>query len=96
MTKILLSGCCGKMGNVIRNCITEFNDLEIIAGIDKFPKETNFPVFKNIGDVNIDYDVLLDFSRADALHDLLLLTTKTKKPLVLCSTGYNENDLNST
>ena len=44
-------------------------------------------------EVNIDYDVLIDFSRADALKDLLALTESTKKPLVLCSTGYTDEDL---
>ena len=93
MVKILLSGCSGKMGNVIQNVISEFPSLKIVAEIDKFPKESEFKIFKNTEDVNIHYDVLLDFSRADALKDLLALTTSTKKPLVLCSTGYTDEDL---
>ena len=93
MVKILLSGCSGKMGNVIQNVISEFPSLKIVAGIDKFPKESEFKIFKNTEDVNIHYDVLLDFSRADALKDLLALTASTKKPLVLCSTGYTDEDL---
>ena len=39
MVKVLLSGCCGKMGTVITNLVSEFPNLEIVAGIDKFPKE---------------------------------------------------------
>ena len=93
MTKIILNGCCGKMGRIIQDCCKNFNDLEIVAGIDKFPSPSQFPVFKDIKDVNISYDVLLDFSRADALRDLISLTEKTKKPLVLCSTGYSKEDL---
>lgn len=93
MTKIILSGCCGKMGRVILECLTQFPNLEIVAGIDKFPTECHFPVFKSADDVTIEYDVLLDFSRADALNDLILLTDKTKKPFVLCSTGYSEEQL---
>ena len=52
-----------------------------------------FPIFKSVEDVNIDYDVLLDFSRADALKGLISLTEKTKKPLVICSTGFTKEDL---
>ena len=94
MVKILLSGCCGKMGTVIRSVINEFPNLKIEAGIDKFPKEIGIPVFKNPLDVDIEYDVLLDFSRSDALYDLIELTKLTQKPIVLCSTGYTDKDLN--
>ena len=45
MVKVLLSGCCGKMGTVITNLVSEFPNLEIVAGIDKFPKEEKYPVF---------------------------------------------------
>lgn len=93
MVKILLSGCCGKMGTVISNLVNEFPNLEIIGGIDKFPQELSYPIFKTPEEVNIKYDVLLDFSNVSTLHDLLKLTEKTKKPLVICSTGYNQADL---
>ena len=94
MTKVILNGCSGKMGKMVVESAKNFSDIEIVAGIDKFPSETSFPIFENVHDVNIDYDVLLDFSRADALSNLLELTEKTKKPLVLCSTGYSKEDLN--
>ena len=93
MIKIVLSGCCGKMGKMITECSKQFNNLEIVAGIDKFPTEIGYPVFKSADEMNVEYDVLLDFSRADALSNLLELTEKTKKPLVLCSTGYSKEDL---
>ena len=85
MTKILLNGCSGKMGRMIANCIEQFKDLTIVAGIDKFKADLNFPIFSSTEEVNIEYDVLLDFSRADALNNLIELTEKTKKPLVLLS-----------
>lgn len=94
MIKIVLNGCSGKMGKMITECATKFKGVEIVAGIDKFPSDTSYPIFENVPDLNIDYDVLLDFSRADALHNLLNLTEKTKKPLVICSTGFSEDDLN--
>lgn len=94
MIKVILNGCSGKMGTVITNISKDFNDLEIVAGIDRFPKkDLPYKVFENPMDVNIEYDVLLDFSRADALKGLLELTEKTKKPLVICSTGFSDEDL---
>ena len=53
MVKILLSGCCGKMGTVISNLVNEFPNLEIIGGIDKFPQELSYPIFKTPEEVNI-------------------------------------------
>lgn len=93
MIRILLSGCCGKMGKMITECSKQFNDLKIVAGIDKFPTEIGYPVFKSTEEVNVEYDVLLDFSRADALEGLLNLTEKTKKPFVICSTGFSNEQL---
>ena len=93
MIKIVLNGCSGKMGKMITECAKNFKNLEIIAGIDRFPSNTSYPIFENIQDLNIEYDVLLDFSRADALRDLIELTEKTNKPLVICSTGFTQEDL---
>lgn len=93
MIKVILNGCSGKMGKIVVESSSQFPNLEIIAGIDKFPSDAKFPIFKSIEDVNVEYDVLLDFSRAESLKDLLTLTEKTKKPLVICSTGYSFEDL---
>lgn len=93
MTKLILNGCCGKMGKMVTACTSQFPDLEIVAGIDKFPTTADYKIFKSTKEVDIEYDVLLDFSRADSLHDLIELTEKTNKPLVICSTGFTEDDL---
>ncbi|WP_160687957.1 4-hydroxy-tetrahydrodipicolinate reductase [Clostridium sp. C2-6-12] len=93
MIKIVLNGCSGKMGKMITECTSQFKNLEIVAGIDKFKGDLPYPIFESPQDLNLDYDVLLDFSRADALHDLLNLTEKTQKPLVICSTGFTPEDI---
>lgn len=93
MVQILLNGCCGKMGNVVAESISQFPDLNIVAGIDKYPCDNKFPVFTSLSNINIHYDVLLDFSRPIALEGLITLSEKTKKPLILCTTGYSSNDL---
>ena len=53
MVKILLSGCCGKMGTVISNLVNEFPNLEIIGGIDKFPQELSYPIFNDTATTEI-------------------------------------------
>lgn len=93
MVQILLNGCCGKMGKVLTDVISQFPELNIIAGVDKYPCENKFPIFTSLSDVNVDYDVLLDFSRPSALLDLLSISEKMQKPLILCTTGYTPSDL---
>lgn len=94
MVRILLNGCCGKMGQIIVESSNNFPNIEIVAGIDKYPNNKyNFKIFTNVNEVDIDYDVLIDFSRPEALKDLLNLSIRKNKPIILCSTGYNEKDL---
>ena len=72
MIRILLSGCCGKMG---RNVITSVNsrkDCEIVAGIDIVDDSSiGFPVFQNYNEVNVKADVIIDFSNPALLSDML-------------------------
>ncbi|WP_426349504.1 4-hydroxy-tetrahydrodipicolinate reductase [Alloiococcus sp. CFN-8] len=94
MTNILLNGCMGKMGKTVTRLAKDNPDINIAAGIDRNISEDNdYPVFSSVKDVNIDYDVLLDFSRPDSLYELLSFSIKNKKPIILCTTGYTEEQL---
>lgn len=95
MIKVLLSGCLGKMGSTIVNISkTKFDNLEIVAGFDRIDKtDGEFPIFSDISKCNIDFDVIVDFSRAEALNTLLDFAKSKNKPLIICSTGYSKKDL---
>lgn len=93
MIQILLNGCYGKMGRVIYEVINQFPELNIIAGVDKYPGDCQFQTFTSLLNVNVPYDVLLDFSRPAALNNLLSISEKNLKPLVLCTTGFSPSDL---
>ncbi|MCY6482784.1 4-hydroxy-tetrahydrodipicolinate reductase [Clostridium aestuarii] len=94
MVKILLSGCCGRMGKVISECISNFPNLTITAGIDKYVDSSlEYPVFKNIEECTLDIDVILDFSNPATLNSLTKYAKIKNTPLVLCTTGYSEQQL---
>lgn len=94
MINILLSGCNGKMGKMISQTVNNFKDLQISCGLDKnLEKNFNYPVFDNINDCDVAFDVILDFSRADALESLITYAKEKNKPLVLCTTGYTEEQI---
>ena len=72
MTKILLSGCGGKMGRVIASCIADREDCEIIAGIDPAGMDdTAFPVYSSPAQFDGQADVIIDFSHPSALEGIL-------------------------
>lgn len=94
MIRVILSGCCGKMGKVISQSVSNFPNLGIVAGIDKFSDTSvQYPVFKTIAECNIEADVVLDFSRPEALDSLLDYCKNKSLPLVLCTTGYSAEQL---
>lgn len=96
MIRIILNGCGGKMGKVISEVAKSLPNVEIAAGIDKYASNGNtiYPVFATISECNIEADVILDFSRPDALEDLITYAKDKNLPLVLCTTGYTPEQLN--
>ncbi|HOJ09016.1 MAG TPA: 4-hydroxy-tetrahydrodipicolinate reductase [Clostridiales bacterium] len=91
MIKILLSGCNGKMGQVITRLAQQNTDLEIVAGYDINDSIKNqYPVFTNIGNCNIHVDAIIDFSNPAALDNLLEYAVSKKIPLVMATTGLSD------
>ena len=59
MTKVIMHGCNGKMGQMITGIIAEDKDVEIVAGIDVSDHIKNtYPVFKSITDCDVAADVI--------------------------------------
>lgn len=89
--KIFMSGCNGRMGQVIGQLAKESTDLEIVAGYDQNSSVTqSFPVFTHASDCHETFDVIIDFSNPAALPDLFELIRRTKKPAVICTTGLDD------
>lgn len=94
MINILLNGCNGKMGKVITECVKSFKDLSIVAGVDKSGESlSTYPVYTSIDQCNEQIDAIIDFSRPDALNDLMSYSIKKNSPIVLCSTGFSDDQL---
>lgn len=94
MTKIILSGCFGKMGSVISNCVENRKDCEIVAGVDINAGSAAYPVFKSFTDIiGINADVIIDFSHPSVLNGLLAYTAQHKLPAVVATTGLTEEQV---
>lgn len=94
MTKIIMHGCNGAMGQTITKIVEETQDAEIVAGIDIVDNRDNgYPVFTNIKDCNVEADVIIDFCSAKAMDALLDYCEEKKMPVVVCTTGLSEDQL---
>lgn len=93
MIKILLCGCNGKMGKIITELVAEWDDMSIVAGVDQVLLEgwKKFPVFQAFADVNVESDVIIDFSHHSLVPALLNYIEKTRIPAVICTTGLDES-----
>ena len=94
MTRVIMHGCNGRMGQMITNIVNEDNDIEIVAGVDVSDHVNNtYPVFKTIFECDIKADVIIDFANAKAVDDLLKYSVDNNIPVVLCTTGLSEEQL---
>lgn len=94
MVKAIMNGCNGRMGHVIVEIAEADNDISIVAGVDKFGENNySFPTFKSLGEVNVDADVVIDFSNASGVDELLDSCVLQKLPVVLCTTGLSKEQL---
>lgn len=94
MVKAIMYGCNGKMGQVISGLVKADPGIEIVAGIDRYQGITNeYPVFSSLKECDVEAEVVIDFSNASAVDELLEVCAEKNLPVVLCTTGLSEEQL---
>ena len=94
MTRVIMHGCNGKMGQTISGLIAADEEIEIVAGVDAYDEGKNsYPVFSAIADCDVAADAVIDFSAAAAVDGLLNYCVEKQVPCVLCTTGLSEAQL---
>ena len=94
MIRVIMHGCNGRMGQVIAGLVAQEQEMEIVAGIDV--ADTGlcaFPVYTSIEACPAEADVVIDFSTAKAVDQLLGDCEAKGLPLVLCTTGLSDEQL---
>lgn len=92
MINILMSGCSGKMGQVISRLVEQYEDLKIVAGFDIYDSGKNtYPVFTSLDKCDVRLDVIIDFSNPDALENVLSFAALKKLPIVVATTGISQS-----
>ena len=94
MIRVIMHGCNGRMGQMITNIVNSDPDVDIVAGVDVSDYiQNNYPVFKSITECDVDADVIIDFANAMAVDVLLEYAAGRQIPVVLCTTGLSEAQL---
>ncbi len=90
MLKLLISGACGKMGRALAACAEEKGD-RVVCGVDANAKESGqgFPIYRSFSEVRECVDVIVDFSRPEALGALADFAERSNTPCVIATTGYD-------
>ena len=94
MLRVIVNGYSGAMGKVLTKCIDEDNELELVCASSKDSLDNvSFKTYTKIIDIEESADVIIDFSHHSAIYDVLTYATKTKTPLVIATTGFNDEEL---
>src|SRR5258708_863202 len=83
MTRTIIAGAKGRMGQSLVSCAKNFRDIEIVAQVDK---GDDLPA------VIAQCDVLIDFSAHTATADIAGLCARHKKAIVIGTTGHSKNE----
>jgi len=94
MIKILICGANGKMGQTLAKAAACADEMCVCAGVDKLPDaaDNDFPVYADIFDCRENPDVIIDFSRPDALDSNLRYALMNGIPIVICTTGFSDDE----
>lgn len=96
MTRIIIHGCNGSMGQVITELAKQDENIHIVAGVDRNGNNNNnYPVFGSVAECDIEADVIIDFSSPSGTDKLLKDAVKKKIPIVLCTTGLSEEQIDA-
>ena len=94
MVRILMHGCCGRMGRMITELAAKDETLCIAVGVDaKGEAYAGYPVYSALEKVQEEVDVVIDFSNAKAVDHLLDWCIDKKIPVAVCTTGLSDEQM---
>ncbi len=83
MTKIIITGSKGRMGQALLNCAARIPELEVVGAVDQGD---------DLGAIIGQSDVVIDFSFHSATLGIAELCAKHKKAVVIGTTGHSAEE----
>ena len=94
MTKIIMLGCNGRMGQMITDMVKQDDECTIVAGIDIVDNRDNgYPVYTNLADCDVEADSIVDFTSATDFESRMDYAVDKQIPIIECSTGLSEEQM---
>ena len=93
---ILLNGISGFMGReVAKLCEKSYRGASLVIGVDPKPTEADAIIYSDLSQVGSTdgVDCIIDFSHHSVTPALLDFATENNLPLVLCTTGHTEDEI---
>ncbi|MEG0856884.1 MAG: 4-hydroxy-tetrahydrodipicolinate reductase [Terrisporobacter sp.] len=90
MIKVIVSGL-GNTGREIIKCIENTEGVELFCGISDYDlKNSDLKIYSKFEDIEGKADVIIDYSKACRLEEILNYAINTKTPVVIGTTGHTE------
>ncbi len=89
MTRIILSGCLGRMGKAITEIVKNIDSAKIVCGFDVAEGEQSYPVYSDYKNVDVEADVIIDFSHPSNFANILSFAKEKNLPIVVATTGLS-------
>jgi 4-hydroxy-tetrahydrodipicolinate reductase len=83
MTRVIITGAKGRMGQALVSCAKNFRDLKVVAAIDRGD---------DLSEIISKTDAVVDFSSHDATPTIVELCAKNKKAIVIGTTGHSGSE----
>jgi 4-hydroxy-tetrahydrodipicolinate reductase len=95
MIRLLINGINGRMGRALMEAAEADGGFIMAGGVDTMPcpPQGEIPIYKTLKEAMPEADVLVDFSRPEALPGILSFATDHYMPVVLATTGYTGADM---
>lgn len=91
--RVIVYGADGTMGQWVVNTVTESPTDQVVAGIAP-RKEVLAPgELRSLKDFDGQADLVIDFSHPSNLPDVLDFGTRTGSPLLICTTGFTDEEI---
>lgn len=88
--KVIINGIDGAMGTILAGMISKAADMEVIAGVTPTGADG---AYLTLDAYQGPADMVIDFSHHSCTADLMAYCTARKLPVVVCTTGQDEEEM---